>query len=174
MPKYRSTYSPGEIVIRDQFTTAPPKRVVQSNSGEFQLDIYDSFYRVIDLKTGALLLERAGWDPNFSPTSRFLGAFAKGAGFELWDLHSGTLILVTSQLMDRGDFRGGRVNLLAWSPGDAYAVFSVGRNGGIHVQPAIVDSSGASFPDTVKARVLVFLDACHSGAAGAMAPMMML
>ena len=77
-------------MVRDQFATETPKRVIHSNSGEFSLQVFESFYRVLDAKTGELLQERTGWDPNFSPTSRFLGAYSAGAGFEIIDLYSGT------------------------------------------------------------------------------------
>ena len=72
-------------MVRDQFSTDTPKRVVRSNSGEFELQIFDEFYRVIDTKSRELLQERAGWDPNFSPSGRFLGAYANGPGFEVID-----------------------------------------------------------------------------------------
>ena len=62
------------IVIRDRFAVETPKAVIRSNSGEFELQVFDDYYRVIDVHTGELLQERAGWSPNFSPSSRFLGA----------------------------------------------------------------------------------------------------
>src|SRR5208337_3214044 len=71
------------IVVRDSFApdiaTAGakiehPKKKVISNSNEFELQVYDKFYRVYDIRTGELVIERAGRNPNFSPSSRFIGA----------------------------------------------------------------------------------------------------
>ena len=76
------TVIPGNpaIVVRDHLSTDTPIEVVRSNSGEFELQVFDGFYRVLDAKSGELLHERAGLDPNFSPTSRFLGAYSAGPG----------------------------------------------------------------------------------------------
>jgi hypothetical protein len=135
------------IVIRDHFPVEAPKKVIRSNSGEFDLQIFDKFYRVLDSKTGELLLERNSWDPNFSPSSRFLGAFADGPGFEIIDLYSGTVVTEQAELnRDRGYV--GRVHLAAWSPGDTVFALSIWGHGGIEVQQALVDGSHRSFPDT--------------------------
>ena len=97
------------IVIRDHFPVEAPKKAIRSNSGEFDLQIFDKFYRVLDSKTGELLLERNGWDPNFSPSSRFLGAFADGPGFEIIDLYSGTVVTEASCLSGYRECIGGVV-----------------------------------------------------------------
>jgi hypothetical protein len=133
------------IVVRDQFSTETPKQVIRSNSGEYELQIFESFYRVLDAKTGELLQERAGWDPNFSPTSRFLGAYSAGAGFEIIDLYSGRVITSNDILHRERGFRG-NVHMTAWSPGDAIFALSVQGWGGIEVQQSLVDGSQRSFP----------------------------
>ena len=104
------------IVVRDHFSTDTPTEVVRSNSGEFELHVFDGFYRVLDAKSGELLHERTGWDPNFSPTSRFLGAYAAGPGFEIIDLYSGQVIASNDILHRERGFRG-NVHMAAWSPG---------------------------------------------------------
>jgi hypothetical protein len=76
-----------EILVRDAF--APnlatsgaaferPKKIIVANSGEFSLQFFSRFYRVYDAATGELVLERTGINPNFSPSSRFICAFADG------------------------------------------------------------------------------------------------
>jgi hypothetical protein len=71
------------IVIRDAFapdvSTAgvgieTPKKRIISNSNEFELQVFEKFYRVLDVKTGEIVIERIGVNPNFSPSSRFLGS----------------------------------------------------------------------------------------------------
>lgn len=59
------TAGPALLVVRDRFPVTAPKQVYLSNSGEFELQVFDRFYRVLDAKTGELVLERAGVDPNF-------------------------------------------------------------------------------------------------------------
>jgi hypothetical protein len=129
------------VVIRDQFTSDRPNKIIESNSGEFELQAFDHFYRVLNRKTSELVLERSGWDPNFSPSSRFLGAFADGPGFEIIDLYSGTVI-VTEAILNKGPVIAGRVHLAAWSHGDAVLALSVWGQGGISIQQALVDNSG--------------------------------
>ena len=133
------------IVVRDQFTTGRPKNVIWSNSGEFELQVYDGFYRVIDRRTKELLLERAGKYPNFSPTSRFLGAVAEG--FEVIDLYSGEVIAAGAALIKERGFYSA-VHLAAWSPGDAVLGLSTGSWAGIEVQQTLIDGSERSFPTT--------------------------
>ena len=60
-----------KIVIRDDFSNEQPKSLLVSNSGEFELQIFDKFYRVFDRNTSELILERGGWDPNFSRRADF-------------------------------------------------------------------------------------------------------
>jgi hypothetical protein len=86
------------VTVRDQFSTDSPTKVIWSNSGEFALQIFKSFYRLLDRRTGELLLERGGRDPNFSPSGRFLGAFANGPGFEVIDLYAGQVVTSTTAL----------------------------------------------------------------------------
>ncbi|MCC7251067.1 caspase family protein [Hyphomicrobium sp.] len=136
-----------EIVIRDRFTTEAPQKTIRSNSGEFELQVFDKFYRVLDSKTGELLQERNGWDPNFSPSSRFLGAFADGPGFEIIDLYSGTVVTSEAELRRNRGYRG-RVHLAAWSTGDAVFALSIWGWAGIELQQALVDGSQRSFTDT--------------------------
>jgi len=63
-----------EIVVQDPYDVDVPKRIVIANSGRYRLHVFDGRYRVYELATGAKLVDRAGHNPNFSPTSRFLVA----------------------------------------------------------------------------------------------------
>ena len=139
-----------EILVRDAF--APnlatsgaalerPKKTIVSNSGEFSLQVFSRFYRVYDIASGELVLERTGKTPNFSPSSRFLGAFADGPGFEIVDLYSGTVIF-TSAALNKSSNYAGTAHVAAWSCNDAFVTLSFWGYGGIHVRQSLVDGSG--------------------------------
>ena len=140
-----------EILVRDAF--APnlatsgaalerPKKTIASNSGEFSLQVFSRFYRVYDTASGELVLERTGKNPNFSPSSRFLGAFADGPGFEIVDLYSGTVIFTSAALNKSSNYEG-TAHVAAWSCNDAFVTLSFWGYGGIHVRQSLVDGSGA-------------------------------
>ena len=143
------TVIPGNpaIVVRDHLSTDTPIKVVRSNSGDYELHVFDDFYRVLDAKSGELLHERSGLDPNFSPTSRFLGAYSAGPGFEIIDLYSGQVVTSNDTLHRERGFKG-NVHMVAWSPGDAILALSIQGWGGIEVQQSLVDGSHRSFPNT--------------------------
>ena len=138
------------IIVRDAFapdiSTAGarierPKKTIVSNSGEFELQIFDKYYRVIDIKTGEIAIERAGINPNFSPSSRFLGAFAEGAGFEIIDLYADAIVATSGALNRRENFEG-TAHLAAWSYNDALVALSFWGWGGVYVQQSLVDGLG--------------------------------
>src|SRR6266576_6768974 len=64
------------IVLQDRYDIEISKRILASNSGEYLSHIFDGRYRIFDVATGAKLIDRAGHNPNFSPTSRFIAAQA--------------------------------------------------------------------------------------------------
>lgn len=77
------------VEIHDKFSLDVPTKVILSNSGEFRIHVFNNFYRVFDHRTGDLILERIGQDPNFSPTSRFLVSILKKYNeAEVIDLYS--------------------------------------------------------------------------------------
>lgn len=138
----RYTVGEPKIVVRDNFTLDKPKKIIRSNSGEFDLQVFDGFYRVLDALTGELVLERAGVDPNFSPGSRFVGAFVEGdSPAEVLDLHS------------RGAVYRGEAGFLAWGHEDAFLVPGeyIGSGAGkksdtnLKVKQSLVDGSPHSF-----------------------------
>ncbi|MGO9461411.1 MAG: caspase family protein [Rhodomicrobium sp.] len=135
------------IVVRDSFApdiaTAGakiehPRKKIVSNSNEFELQVYDKFYRVYDIRSGELVIERAGRNPNFSPSSRFIGAFADGPGFEITDLYSDSVAVMSGAL---GGYAG-KAHLAAWSRSDALVALSFWGYGGVYVQQTLVDGPG--------------------------------
>jgi hypothetical protein len=138
------------IVVRDAFTPdiatggaaiERPKKKIVSNSNEFELQAFDKFYRVYDTRSGELVTERAGINPNFSPSSRFIGAFADGPGFEIVDLYADAVVAASGALNRHGGYEG-TAHLAAWSRDDAVVALSFWGWGGVYVQQTLVDGPG--------------------------------
>jgi hypothetical protein len=125
------TMVPGqpEIVVQDPFDIETPTRVMVSNSRRYRANIFDDRYRIYDSETGAKLVDRAGHDPNFSPTSRFVVANtgAKGSGeYEVIDLVSGNPIATPS-----GSYIG-------WAHSDSFLIIGSGSWGALSVRPTLI------------------------------------
>ena len=111
-----------EIVVQDPFDIDVPKRIVISNSGRYRLHVFEGRYRVFELATGAKLVDRAGHNPNFSPTSRFVVADvgdADGRELEVIDLVSQQVIYTAAGPVRRlGQWRRvpHRRNFAIWRP----------------------------------------------------------
>jgi hypothetical protein len=61
-----------ELVIQDAFATERPLAQIRSLNGKYDLLQFEERYEVHDVATGAKLIEHAGVDATFSPTSRLL------------------------------------------------------------------------------------------------------
>ena len=107
------TYAAGRprVVVRDKFTVAEPKKVYRSNSGEFDLQIFDKFYRVLDAKTGELVLERAGT----------IRTFRRAAGLFRRLLRAKLVWRLSTSLLTERLFEGGAV-LMGWGHGDTLLI----------------------------------------------------
>ncbi len=100
-----------EIVVQDPYDIAVPKRAMLSNDGHYLLQIFESYYRVFDVASGAKLVDRSGRDPNFSPTGRFVAANTGGGeDYEIVDLLSREPVASVSGL------------LIAWAEDDAFVI----------------------------------------------------
>ena len=115
-----ANYRPGspQVVVRDKTALDIPDKLIRANSGEFDLHVFKTFYRVFDVATGDMLVERAGIAPNFSPGSRFVAAFVEGGlsrhelsdmprpNLEVVDIYSGSVVTSSKPLF------------LSWAFGD--------------------------------------------------------
>ena len=124
------TIAPGrpQVVVQDPYDTETPARILISNSGRYRANIFEDRYKVYDMESGAKLVDRAGHDPNFSPTSRFVVATigAKGSGrYEVIDLVSGDTIA-----MPGGSYVG-------WTHGDSFLITGAGSWGGLSVRSTL-------------------------------------
>ena len=125
------TVAPGtaEIVVQDPFDIDVPQRILISNSGRYRLHEFKGSYRVFELATGAKLVDRAGHNPNFSPTSRFVVADVgdpDGRDFEVIDLVSQQVIHTVA-----GPFVG-------WANGDTFLIDGAFRAGSLTVRPSLI------------------------------------
>ena len=87
--------APAEVVVQNPYDIEVPVSAMASNNGRYMLQVFKGHYRVFETATGAKLLDRAGHDPNFSPTSRFIVADigdADGEDFEVVDLVSRNVV----------------------------------------------------------------------------------
>jgi hypothetical protein len=124
------------IVIRDRFPTRKPSSIIAASSGDYELHAYDGFFQVIERRTGALVLDRDGWQPGFSPTGRFVAAFrgrdARAASrIEILDLVSGELIV-------QGELRNGGDVAVAWARRDAFVVIAKGEWSDVELHQTVV------------------------------------
>ncbi len=107
-----------KIVVQDRFADDKPLKRFRHSSGRYDLLVFKGRYEVRDAKTDELVLVRAGIDPNFSPTGRFVAARREvDNNIEVLDLVSGDLV----ETFDNG--------LLAWVLNDSIAIFSASQYG---------------------------------------------
>lgn len=117
-----------EIAVQDPYDIESPKRILISKSGRYRAHVFDGRYRVFDTLTGAKLIDRAGHNPNFSPTGRFVVADIldqDGLDFEVIDL-----VARDAVANPRGPFTG-------WTNGDAFLIDGQPRNAEVTIQPAL-------------------------------------
>ena len=123
---------PPDIVVQDPYDIEPPRKVILSNNGRYRAHLFDSRYRVFDLRTGAKIIDRAGHDVNFSPTARFVVANAGSSGsqahdaFEVIDLATGDVVSTA-----QGPFIG-------FAEGDAFVIDGHGDWGALSVRPTLI------------------------------------
>lgn len=126
------------LTVRDHFPVVGPKKTVISNSGEFEIDDYGDFYRILERATGALLLERDGKSPNFSPTSHFAAALVRdGHVAEVIDIYARRVIAEMGLNIVNGDFS--RIQEFAWGSNDAFAVAGMENYGTAELLQPYID-----------------------------------
>ena len=109
------------------------QRRPRASSYRTQAAIAQTFSRtgteIYDTETGAKLVDRAGHDPNFSPTSRFVVASTgdKGSGqYEVIDLVSGELIATPS------------ASYIGWAHSNSFLIAGGGSWGALSLRPTLI------------------------------------
>jgi tetratricopeptide (TPR) repeat protein len=78
-----------QIAVRDEFGGDAPLKVVEAVNGPFAARVFKKRIEVYDRTTGALILDRQGALPRFSPTGRFISLKPPEAEvFEVIDLQT--------------------------------------------------------------------------------------
>lgn len=94
------------IVVHDLYDHSLAGSAIETLNGRHRLLAFDGYYQVFDTATGAKILDRRGFCPDFSPTGRFVAAlsdreergcsfYTAGRGtpkFEVVDLVSGKVV----------------------------------------------------------------------------------
>lgn len=134
--------SPGtaEVVAQDPFSLETPSRAIISRNGRYRLDVFADSYRVYDLENGAVLIDRPGRYPNFSPSARFIAAMIGGEGdpdiggqFEVVDL-------ITGRPVSFGvDIRG---PILGWALRDSLLIVGTLGHPELCILPTLIDAIG--------------------------------
>jgi hypothetical protein len=105
-----------EIVVNDFAAEEPSERIYSPAAGRV-VEVHDGRYRLVDEETGAEIAERVGTRPRFSPTGRFLAAYAED-GIEILDTVDGKPVYRDSVGRD-----------LAWDSADSFAILNRGAWG---------------------------------------------
>jgi hypothetical protein len=109
-----------------------PSAVLLARSGGYRLHIYDGRYRVFDT-TGTKIVDRAGWNARFSPTSRFVVATTGDPtqvmpSLEVVDLASGEVV------------RRATGPVVGWSHADSFLITGQLHYSGVSLAPVLVDT----------------------------------
>ncbi|TYL92736.1 caspase family protein [Bradyrhizobium rifense] len=130
------TSGPPQFVAQDRFSSGDPKFTFVSNHSKFLLSVFQDRYQVIEKNTGDLVLERAGREPRFSPSGRYLTARGGSGRLEVVDLLIQQVVFTTTAALE-GNFGG--VEAVAWMNGDAVLILGYGRKGAVGVTLPLVN-----------------------------------
>jgi hypothetical protein len=141
-PDRSISVSPGdaEILVQDPYDIDAPKSILVSNNGRYLAQIFEARYRVFDLSTGVKLVDRNGFVPNFSPTSRFIVADVgdyDGRDFEVIDL-------VSREVIARPIGR-----YVGWIAGDSFLIDGRAEYGTVSLRPTLISRPKAKQPRAI-------------------------
>ncbi|MDX2203746.1 MAG: caspase family protein [Hyphomicrobiaceae bacterium] len=122
-----------EIVVQDPYDIERPSKVILAPSGRYRANVFDGRYRIYDTETGAKLVDRAGHDVNFSPTSRFAAAAVGDPGSRAREIIDLAAREVTTTV--EGAFLG-------WTHSDAFLIVGHAAWGHLFVRPTLVSRRG--------------------------------
>jgi hypothetical protein len=107
--------------VRDPFSFDEPRQLIASPDGATSIQVYERRYRLVDGESGAVLADREGLDPRYSPTGRFIVA-AMAEGYELIDAADGSLLA------------SGGAGDIAWENADSFMIVGEPASGGLVVR----------------------------------------
>ncbi len=115
------------IIVQDPFDVETPKQTILSNDGRFLLEVRAETFRVLNAQTGALVYAGPGYQPNFSPGSRYVHAVGPAIELEEGYSHLRSDLVVVDLYAERpvleldggGGSRSGFVHALHWAWNDS-------------------------------------------------------
>lgn len=107
--------------VRDPFSFDAPTQVIASPDQTTSVEIFDGRYRLVDRANGAVLADREGREPRYSPTGRFLVA-QRDESLEVLDAVDGTLLA------------SGPSGDVGWENGDSFMIVAQTAFGGVTVR----------------------------------------
>ena len=123
-----------EVVVQDPYDIEVPDRAILSNSGRYLIQDFKGRYRVFDITTGAKLADRAGHQPNFSPTERFVAAntgVSASPAYEVIDLVSRQPVATATG------------PLIGWTESDAFLIAGgAGDWSSLVIRPTLISPPG--------------------------------
>lgn len=122
--------------VRDPFSFEAPARVLESPDGATTTEVYDGRFRLVEAATGAVLADREGRTPNYSPTGRFLAA-SRGDGYDVLDTVDGAVVA----FVESGD--------IGWENADSFVVNGQAEYGAIDVRNTLVPGRQLGFGDVM-------------------------
>ncbi|RST83838.1 caspase family protein [Aquibium carbonis] len=121
--------SPGRprIIVQDPFDVETPTQTILSNDGRFLLEVRTESFRVLNAQTGALVYAGPGFEPNFSPGSRYVHAVGPAIELEEGYSHLRSDLVVVDLYAERpvlrldggGGSRSDFVHALHWAWNDS-------------------------------------------------------
>lgn len=137
------------IYVEDRYSLEKPEQIITSNDGSYVLRVFKGFFQVHDSRSQRLILEAAGWKPNFSPTSRFLAAYggvSAQASFNVsvFDLVTGQPIFQPEKERVAQFSLRQEVTQIAWFAHDSFALLAAPSLTGSVVFQTVVDDAAFS------------------------------
>ena len=110
--------------VRDPFSFDVPKKAWLSPDGTTKLEVFEGRFRIVEIASGAFIVDREGRDPYYSPTGRFVSYSVGEFGQEVIDTVDGAIV-------------GNTQGVLAWENSDSFLVDGV-MNGNVNAASVLV------------------------------------
>ena len=133
-----------KVVVQDAFDTTQPLSVSTTPDGRYQLQVFKAHYRVVDTMNGALIVQRAGTQPEFSITGRFVASLLEDRHSpEIVDLISATPIAYMRS-EEQGTYIGRGVQPIAWGSNDSFVLYAPNRGPGF-IKSTLIERDPVEF-----------------------------
>lgn len=124
------------FLVRDPFSFEVPRSRLASPNALTSVDVYEGRYRLVETATGAVLVDREGERPRYSPTGRYVSA-RSGEGSDVIDTIDGTLVAQVQE----GD--------IGWENADSFLVNGEPDYGAVDLLNPLVDGYRLTVGETL-------------------------